>query len=109
MKTLRGLSKANTIRLVEIEHYVKTGTRPDGMHVTDEWVDDSIAFLARELRPTLEAWASISDDEELSSSVAREARKVYRLWSRHADQDNLDQAFEALGKAIEAAEKVPGE
>lgn len=105
MRAMRGLSKADTLRLAVIEHYVETGQRPDGLQVTDEWIDESIKFLAKELRPTLDAWAEIADREEKSALVALEARKVMRLWNRSrkgkpVDPEKLDSAFRALDTAI---------
>jgi len=112
MRAHRGLSKADTLRLAVIEHYVETGQRPDGLHVTDEWIDESIKFLTKELRPTLDAWAEIADREEKSSLVALEARKVLRMWKRKrsgkpVDPEKLDAAFNALDLAVEAAKTSP--
>lgn len=103
MQAMRGLSKADTLRLAEIEHYVETGKRPDGLQVTDEWVDESMKFLAGELRPTLTAWAEIADEAEKTALVALEARKVYRLWRRGVDGADLDAAFKDMESAIEDA------
>lgn len=108
MQAMRGLSKENTLRLAVIEHYVETGKRPDGLQVTDEWVDEAIKFLAKELRPTLDAWAEIADREEKTSLVAMEARKVLRLWKRKqrgkpVNPEKIDAAFSALDSAIQTA------
>jgi hypothetical protein len=97
MKALRGLSKADTLRLVEIEQFIETGTRPDGLQVTDKWVDDSIKFLARELRPTLELWNESSDAQDALILVAIPARKLYRAWKRG---EPLEPLFEELGVGI---------
>lgn len=108
MQAMRGLSKEDTLRLAEIEHYAKTGKRLDGLHVTDEWVDESIKFMAKELRPTIEAWGEIADREEHSSLVALEARKVLRLWKRGqkgkpVTPEKMNAAFHALDEAVQHA------
>ena len=104
MQSMRGMSKADTLRLAEIEHYVKTGKRPDEMHVTDEWVDGAIKFLAGELRPTVEAWGEAADEQEREAMVAMAARKVNRLWKR-GEQEKLASAFGDLDKAIQDAKQ----
>jgi len=109
MRALNGLSKAETLLLVEIEHFTKTGQRPDGLQVTDEWVDESIKFLASKLRPTIESKAIISKREDAYCAVHVEAKKVWRLWKKGVTGEKLDAAFRRLEPEIEAAEKVSRE
>jgi len=106
MEAMRGLSREDTLRLVEIEHYVEMGTRPDGLHITDEWVDGSMEFLARITRPKLEAWAEMADRDTQSGLVALAARKLYRAWKRGVDGPKLSELFHGLGDAIQEAEKA---
>jgi hypothetical protein len=100
MQALRGLSKADTLRLVEIEQYVKTGKRPDGLQVTDEWVDESMRFLAGNMRPKLEAWAEIADQSDKDALVALAARKLCRLWKRGVNGEQREAAFQELEQYI---------
>jgi len=104
MKALRGMSKADTLRLAEIEHYVATGKRPDDLHVTDEWVDEAMKFLAGELRPTIDAWGEAADEQEREAMVAMEARKLCRLWRKGVNGEQREAAFKSLDKAIQNAE-----
>jgi hypothetical protein len=101
---MRGLSKAETLRLIEIEQFVETGERMDGLQVTDEWVEDSIKFLASKMRPTLEAWASIGDTQTREALIVIEAKKLWRLWNRGVRGEKLEAAFEALGHYIQKAD-----
>ena len=98
MKALRGLSKANTIRLVEIEHYVETGNRPDDLPVTDEWIDESIRFLAGEMRPTIDAWGEIADENGDLILISLQAKKLYRSWKKGVKGEEMDQIFKELGE-----------
>lgn len=100
MQALRGLSKADTLRLVEVEHYAKTGKRLDDLHVTDEWVDESMKFLAGNLRPKLEAWAEIGDQADKDALVALAARKLCRLWKRGVNGEQREVAFQELAQYI---------
>lgn len=112
MRAMEGLSKADTLRLAEIEHYAETGKRPDGMQVTDAWVDESMKFLVEEFRPMHDAWVGIKGDEDLLIDVDIAAGKLYRLWRRGVRGEALDAAFENLGKFIArkaAAEKAARE
>lgn len=104
-KALRGLSKADTLLLIEIERYVETGKRADGLHVTDEWIDQCMKFMAGELRSTLEAWAHMGDEHEGSQLTSLAARKLHRAWKKGQP---LDALFEELGEALAHAKKVGG-
>jgi hypothetical protein len=106
MRALNGLSKAETLLLVEIEHFAKTGQRPDGLQVTDEWVDESIKFLASKLRPAIESKAVISKREDAYCLVHIEAKKVWQLWKRGKTGEELDVAFRRLEPHILAAEEA---
>ena len=102
MKATHGLTKAETLLLVEIEHYVETGKRPDGLQVTDEWIDESMKFLAGKLRLTLELWSMATDgwDSLIPTGIA--ARKLYRAWRGGRP---LDALFAKLGEAIKNQKK----
>lgn len=104
MRALNGLSKAETLLLVEIEHFAKTGQRPDGLQATDEWVDEALRFLVSKLRPTIESKAIISKREDAYCAVHIEAKKVWRLWKKGVTGEELDAAFRRLEPHILAAE-----
>lgn len=109
MKALNGLSKAETLLLTEIECFSKTGQRPDGLQVTDEWVDKSIMFLAEKMRPLIESKAVISKREDAYCLVHIEAKKVWQLWKKGVTGEKLDAAFRQLEPQILAAEKASRE
>lgn len=102
MKALEGLSKADTLRLVEIEHYVKTGKRPDGLQVTDEWVDEAMGFLAGHFREMLDAWSKMFALRDEYLMVDKHARGALRAWRGGRRGAEESQAFEGLDGAIRA-------
>lgn len=106
MRALNGLSKADTLRLVEIEKFAETGERLDGLQVTDTWVEESIKFLVSEFRPRLEAFEAVARREDAYCLVHIEAKKVYRLWKKGSDALGLEAAMLRLEHYIRAAEKV---
>lgn len=106
MRALEGLSKAETLLLVEIERFVETGERVDGLQVTDEWVEESIKFLASKLRPKLEAFSTVSAREDAYCLVHIEAKKIHGLWKRGVTGEKLDASQRLLGKRIQEAETL---
>jgi len=106
MRALRGLSKAKTIQLVEIEEYVKTGKRPDGSQVTDAWIDESMKFLVEEIRPTLDAWNEVADERGLDIDIVIAAGKLYRAWKKGVRGAALNGMFETLGKRIKKEQET---
>jgi len=100
MKALRGLSKADTLKLVEIEKFVETGKRADGLQVTDEWIDEALKFMARELRPTLESWAEMGDQSTEDTLTVLQAKKLYRVWKKGVKGKQLRLHFEELGRIV---------
>lgn len=101
MRALRGMSKADTLRLVEIETYVATGKRPDGLQVTDAWIDESIKFLAAQLRPTLDAWVEMGNQVDRYMPVVIAAGKVQRARKRGARGSALKPLYKELDEALE--------
>lgn len=106
MQALRGLSKDNTIRLVEIEGYIKTGKRPDGLQVTDAWVDESMKFLVEEMRPTLTAWNEVADEHGLEIDIVIAAGKLYGMWRKGVRGAALNGLFMRLGKALSREQRA---
>ncbi len=100
MQALRGMSKADTLRLVEIEAYVATGKRPDGLQVTDEWVDEAIKFLARELRPTLDAWVEMGAQVDRYMPVVIAAGKLSRARKQGRNGQALRPFYRELDESL---------
>lgn len=106
MRALNGLTKAETLRLVEIEGFAESGTRLDGLHVTDTWVEESIQFLVTKLRPRIEAFTAVASREEAYCLVHLEAKKAHRLWKRGADAADIAKAMNQLEQRIQIADRV---
>ena len=106
MRALSGLTKAETLRLAEIEHFVANGTRPDGLHATDDWIAETLLFLVSKLRPTIEAKQAIAAREEAYSLVTIEAKKVWRLWNKGVTGEPLNAVFRTLGRHLQNADHV---
>ena len=96
MPNIPGLNKQDSILLREIEHFAKTGDRLDGLQVTDEWVDQAVQFLTRELRPTLEAWHEIGKILDRESAIVRSAKRLHKAWKKGARGSSLDKHFRDL-------------
>lgn len=104
MRALEGLSKPETLLLVEIERFVETGDRVDGLQVTDEWIDEAIKFLTSKLRPKFEAFSIVSAREDAYCLVHIETKKALRLWKRGERGEKLDDAFRKVEARVKAAE-----
>lgn len=103
---ISGLGKHKSAQLREIEIFTETGKRLDGIQVTDKWIDESIRFLVREIRPMLHDNIEMSAIVEGATPVVITARKLYRSWQRKISIDKLSKLFEELGETLEYEAKT---
>lgn len=106
MQALRGMSKADTLRLMEIEAYVATGKRSDGLQVTDTWIDESIKFLTVQVRPTLDAWVEMGNQVDRYLPVVLAARKLNRARKQGKKGSALKPFYRELNDALEIEAKL---
>lgn len=77
-----GLGDERECRFVEIEYFVKTGRRVDGRHATNQWVADSLKFVAETLRETLDDNASMSLWIEGNTPIVVSAKQLWKACHR---------------------------
>lgn len=73
-----GLGDERESRFVEIEYFVKNGKRIDGLHVTTQWVFDSLKFVTEMLRETLDDNAKMSLWIEGHTPIVVSARQLWK-------------------------------
>lgn len=101
MRALPGMSKADTLRLAEIETYVATGKRADGLQVTDAWISESLQFLVTHLRPTIDAWVEMGCQIDGYVPIVIAAGKVRRAQKRGVRGATLRLLYKELDVALE--------
>lgn len=101
MRALPGMSKADTLRLAEIETYIVTGKRADGLQVTDAWIAEALQFLVTHLRPTIDAWVEMGRQIDRYVPVVIATGKVRRAQKRGVGGAALGVLYKELDAALE--------
>lgn len=86
----------------ELQHFVEKGTKKDGVHATDSWIEEMVKKAVEEigeLRNRCDIFWDTCDDYILINQAAR------KLYKAHKKGESLDKWLKVLGLVIHGKKK----